>query len=50
MIKAVCSEPIAVPDENNKLIKYEAGQVFEMDEDIFKALKEAGVKLKIIND
>jgi hypothetical protein len=49
MIKAVCNEPIVVPDENNRLIKYEAGNVFEMDEDIFEALKEAGVKLQKVN-
>ena len=49
MIKAICNEAIVVPDENNKLIKYEAGQVFEMDEDIYNTLKEAGVKLEKVN-
>jgi hypothetical protein len=48
-MKAICTEPIVVPDENNKLIKYEAGQVFEMDKDIFEALKEAGVRLQKVD-
>ena len=45
-MKAICDEPIVVPDENNEMIKYEAGQEFEMDEDIYNALKEAGLKIE----
>lgn len=47
MVKVICNEPIAAPDEENNIVKYEAGQEFEMDADIFKALVEAGVKLEL---
>jgi hypothetical protein len=49
MIKAICNESIVIPDEENVPVKYEPGQVFEMDEDIFQALKEAGLKIEKAN-
>jgi hypothetical protein len=50
MIKAICNEPIVVPNEKNMLVEYEPGQEFEMDEDIYEALKEAGLKIEMVTE
>jgi hypothetical protein len=47
MVKVICNEPMAAPDEKNNIVRYEAGQEFEMDAEIYKALVEAGVKLEL---
>ena len=47
MVKVICNEPMSAPDEKNNIVRYEAGQEFEMDPEIYKALIEAGVKLEL---